>query len=313
LIAVNYEVQKYPKKIEIVVSDNNSTDSTKKTIEELQSYMDISYYKNKQNLGFDSNVNIAIKKSKANFVLLMSDDDILLKGSLEKYIDLIAKEQELTVVIGGANFFTHNLKSQVSNFKDEAFNNFKEKKTYIFENGAELMKFSKKIFCGVSGVAFNRKKYLQEDMQEFIGTQFIHTAAMFRMLSRGESAVAVINEPIFMYRLGDDDFAKIKSADEIMSVGLGLLDLLLKVKNNIDRQEWNIIYKKELNWVRRLLIGIKSREGLNLKIINRYKLLLDKDRSYKILDFIILKIPDILFKFPYLFYRLVKYKKIGYK
>ena len=69
---------------------------------------------------------------------------------------------------------------------------------------------------------------------------------------------------------------------------------------------------KELNWVRSLLIGIKSREGIPSKIQKEYLRLIDNDRKFKFLDSIIINFPDIIFKISYNFYRIIRYGKLGY-
>jgi len=71
------------------------------------------------------------------------------------------------------------------------------------------------------------------------------------------------------------------------------------------------VYNKELSWSRRLMIGCKSREYINnkLEVYQWMKKTYDTDKlSFWILDVPLLYIPDILFKIPYLIYRIYKYK-----
>ena len=61
------------------------------------------------------------------------------------------------------------------------------------------------------------------------------------------------------------------------------------------------------------MIGIKSREGISEEIKESYLKLLDSERKYKFLDFLIFYTPNIMFKFFYFLFRVVKYGKIGYR
>ena len=62
--AIMEERNRYPdKNIEVLVSDNCSSDDTFKVVSKFEN---ISYYRNEQNLGFDLNVDSVIKKAKAD-------------------------------------------------------------------------------------------------------------------------------------------------------------------------------------------------------------------------------------------------------
>ena len=313
LIQICQEAQRYDKKIEILISDNASSDNTYSIVKKIQAEYDlvINYYKNDDNYGFDYNVDNVIKKAQSNFVLVMSDDDILMKDSLSHYFSCIQHDPAINLAIGKAYFMDHNLQSEIIGFSDHAFDHFSDDKIYYFANGNALLGFTEKLFCGISGVMFNKMEYIKENMDEFMQSQFIHTAAIFKMLSKNDSTVAIINIPVLVYRLGDKN-TKIKSPEEIVKVGFGLLNLLIKIKPLYGSTIWYGLYGKELTWVRRTLLGIKSREGLSQDIIQRYKELLDNERNYKFLDTLIAKLPDNVFKPVYWFYRLIRYKKNGY-
>ena len=310
--AIYEELSSLNQKVELLISDNNSSDNTFEIINKWREKLEINYSKNQTNLGFDSNVDLVIKKASSNYILILSDDDILIPGALKSYLEIIRNNQNLAIIIGKAKFMNYEMKTEIINFSDKAFSKFKEHKTYEFDNGVELFSFTEKIFCGISGVLFNREKYLKENLDDFFNSQFIHTAAIFKMLSRKSAKVFIINYPCFKYRLGDSKKAHIKNQNEIMKVGLGLLDLLNQIKGDYPKQIWNKIYEKELNWNRSLLIGIKSREGISKWIENSYKNLIPDDRKYKLLDFVILNFPNFVFRISYKIYRLFAFRKISY-
>ena len=310
--AIYEELSSLTQRVELLISDNNSTDNTFEVVNKWRKKLDINYSKNQSNLGFDSNVDLVVKKANSNYILILSDDDILIPGALKNYLEIIRNNKNLAIIIGKAKFMNYEMKTEIINFSDEAFSNFKERRIYEFENGIQLFGFTEKIFCGISGVLYNRERYLRENLDNFFNSQFIHSAAIFKMLSRKSAKVFIINYPCFKYRLGDSKRAHIKSQNEIMKVGLGLLDLLNKIKGDYPKGIWDKIYEKELNWNRTLLIGIKSREGISKGIKNSYKNLIPDDRKYKLLDFVILNFPNFVFRFSYKIYRLFTYGKMSY-
>ena len=77
--------------INVVISDNASTDSTKFVVETYSARNPgiIFYFCNEKNLGYSSNVDLAVRRSPGDFVLLMSDDDALEDGALAKITSII--------------------------------------------------------------------------------------------------------------------------------------------------------------------------------------------------------------------------------
>ncbi|MDO8639007.1 MAG: glycosyltransferase family 2 protein, partial [Candidatus Daviesbacteria bacterium] len=74
--------------IKIWVVDNNSLDQSPEKI--AQSFPKVNLIKNSQNLGFGKANNLALKKSTAEFILILNPDTILEPGTisfLTKYLD----------------------------------------------------------------------------------------------------------------------------------------------------------------------------------------------------------------------------------
>ena len=79
--------------IEVIVSDNASTDSTKAMMEKFCQESDIRYFCNSENLGMDRNFLNCLQKARGEYIHLLSDDDILLPGAVEKIMSLIEQEK----------------------------------------------------------------------------------------------------------------------------------------------------------------------------------------------------------------------------
>ena len=78
--------------IEIIVSDNASTDGTGAYMETLaEEKKNIHYYRNKENVGPDRNFLNCYEKAKGEYILLLGDDDYLLEHAVERLLHTLEK------------------------------------------------------------------------------------------------------------------------------------------------------------------------------------------------------------------------------
>ena len=89
------------KNVEILVSDNKSTDQTAALVKK---YPDVSYYCNEINYGIDKNIALSIEKAKGDYVWVMGDDDYLQPGAIKHVIKVIKTNPGL-----GAIFVNYSL------------------------------------------------------------------------------------------------------------------------------------------------------------------------------------------------------------
>ncbi len=90
--------------VEIIISDNASTDNTQEIGEKYsQLYKNISYYRNSENIR-DKNFILALKRSTGKYARLFNDTLRLQKGALEEMLNIIQKSSEDTPL-----FFYENI------------------------------------------------------------------------------------------------------------------------------------------------------------------------------------------------------------
>lgn len=76
--------------IEIVISDNASSDGTNEIMKEyLIKYPNIIYFRNDENIGFDKNVLKVISLASGKYCLFIGDDDAFFDQSLTNTIDIL--------------------------------------------------------------------------------------------------------------------------------------------------------------------------------------------------------------------------------
>ena len=77
-------------KLELIVVDDGSQDTTKEIVREFQQYDDrVIYLKNKRNLGANVARNVGIKQSSGEFIAFIDSDDVWVPWKLERQIEFI--------------------------------------------------------------------------------------------------------------------------------------------------------------------------------------------------------------------------------
>jgi len=76
--------------VAVIVSDNASTDKTQLTVSEfLNCGLNLKYYRQAENLGFDGNLRFLYMQASTEYVWFMADDDLPLPGSIEKILSTL--------------------------------------------------------------------------------------------------------------------------------------------------------------------------------------------------------------------------------
>lgn len=85
-------------RVEIIISDNCSTDNTEDIIRKyLQKYKYIKYVRNQKNIGADRNFLQCMLLASGKFCMLLSDDDILVEGALTKILCFIEQNPNVSL------------------------------------------------------------------------------------------------------------------------------------------------------------------------------------------------------------------------
>jgi len=162
--------------VDILISDNASTDETPNIITEYQSkYPQIHYYRNETNLGPDKNFDLAIRRSLGEFVWLFSDDDLLNYGAISKNLGIITAFPEIGAIF--TNYSVHNPNMECTNPK--VLNIDQDK---YCNNGTEFLAVVdiSPIFCSSNIV--KRSSWVSFDNSAFLGTAWIHYASLTAFL-----------------------------------------------------------------------------------------------------------------------------------
>jgi abequosyltransferase len=94
--------------VELLISDNASPDQTQDIVASFAAahpQIPITYVRQSQNLGADGNVNYLIGHAAGDFALLLSDDDILLPGAIDKILDILTHQPNVDAISLNARTF----------------------------------------------------------------------------------------------------------------------------------------------------------------------------------------------------------------
>ncbi len=110
--AINSVLRQSYKNINIIISDNNSTDWTDIFIKEyLNKYNNITYYKQKENIWWLKNYQKCLYEySKSEYILFLSDDDELYDNTyIEKSIQTFKENTNVVIVMSNTKLFYDDL------------------------------------------------------------------------------------------------------------------------------------------------------------------------------------------------------------
>lgn len=102
--------------VEVIVSDNASTDGTKEYMEDLEQkgrFKNLRYHRNDENMGPDNNFLMCYKLAKGNYVWLLGDDDMIM-GNIISIIIEVTKKYSPGVVYIDQTIEKNGEKSEIS-------------------------------------------------------------------------------------------------------------------------------------------------------------------------------------------------------
>jgi glycosyltransferase involved in cell wall biosynthesis len=170
---INYKI------VEIIISDNASSDGTKEYIDELiknETNLKINYFRQLENLGPDVNILNTVNLARGEFIYIISDDDILLPGAISVLLSLIEK------------YPTHN--AFCLNYKTFDTNPYMDKKTIhlveedlFIKNKDEVLIFFGTWITFLSSISFRRNTIEPDLYIDKIGTSLIQAYIYLEVLA----------------------------------------------------------------------------------------------------------------------------------
>lgn len=213
--------------LEIIVVDNASTDNTEVM---MQRYPSVKYIKNEVNKGIDFNINKCVFEASGEYVHILSDDDLLIDGALDKIISIINNDVDFAFLNGVV-------------FRD------------IFDDN--VLKNGNKIFL-------NQDDYYYTDMNQFLSNIWVWATFVSSFVLKREKWIH--NKKLDGYA-GTDILLSYALIDllniskKVMIVGMPCIAIRAAYSGN-----YRIIYAFSYQW-KKLLLEYAPTLGFNIVIM----------------------------------------------
>jgi glycosyltransferase involved in cell wall biosynthesis len=95
--------------LEIIISDNHSTDNTQEIIESVKKdHPEIKYWRQKVNIGMVPNFEFVLRKASGKYFMWVADDDELEPGIIQKYVAFLEENPGYSLVSGQIRYWLNN-------------------------------------------------------------------------------------------------------------------------------------------------------------------------------------------------------------
>jgi abequosyltransferase len=182
--------------VEIVISDNASTDETPEIIREYQNqYPFIKYFRNEENIGADRNFDLAVKRSTGEYVWLFSDDDKLKQGAIRKVLQVLQERPNIGLI--WVNYGIYNEDFSICTMERRDLESLED----VYCDSADKFYTTTHILsASCSTNIVKRKAWNEVDKSGFFESQFVHVGVVSSYLIKENNAYC-INYPYVMIRM----------------------------------------------------------------------------------------------------------------
>lgn len=134
--------------VEVIISDNASSDGTDQMVKELKElYPNLRYFCNTENLGYAGNQVKCIEYASGDYMALLCDDDVYTDGQVEKILKVVSEREYAFVALNYYSFLKKVNKPYKSNFASE--------KDVTFERAYDVLNYPS--VGHFSGLIFNSR------------------------------------------------------------------------------------------------------------------------------------------------------------
>jgi glycosyltransferase involved in cell wall biosynthesis len=184
-----------PESVEVVILDGASPDNTREVVERFtRGNSAVRYIRESVNSGVDADFDKAVRAARGTFCWLMSDDDILVPGAVERVLARLEPTLDLMVV----NPQVRNddlsvvLTPRMLDVAEDRFYDLKSADSFLADTGACL--------AYVGAVVIRRSRWMERDRERYFGSLFVHVGVIFQApLPR----IRVLAEPLIWLRAGN--------------------------------------------------------------------------------------------------------------
>lgn len=236
-LALKSIFSQYDERVEVIVSDNCSTDGTGDYVKE--KYPLVTYYCNEENVGIE-NFKRCYDRATAKYVMLLGDDDIIVKGCLCYILKFLEENPELTLLFLNHTFFNEEFKGVEQckkNFFDISIGDFVTKDKVRFMNVARHQ------LTFISCFILAKSAYLGINSIEKYGRDyFLHTCIVFEATRSNNAELGVISRVCIAQNLQRDKCTDMSVIVEVFGEDGSNVFCNVGVQCGYDKKQMKTIY-----------------------------------------------------------------------
>jgi abequosyltransferase len=207
--ALDSVIRQATDEVEIVVSDNASTDNTEALVRAYQArFPRIRYHKNPENLGADRNYLKVVELAEGEYCWLLGSDDIFKLGAVSHMLAEINSAHDIYICNRTeCDFFMRPKRDRFW------LNPQVNTSTYNLHDNTQLLYYLRSaqsigaIFSYISSIVFKRFRWATIKYEDsFTGTAYAHVYVLFSIVKQG-CYLKYIRDPLVYCRGGNDSFS----------------------------------------------------------------------------------------------------------
>lgn len=243
----------YNRDVQVVISDNASTDNTLNVIMEFESFFsDYKWFQQEYNIGPDRNYLKVVELAEGEYCWLMGSDDVLHPEAVQGV--LRALDSQCDIYIGNRVLMDTNLQYIR---QEKWLRGIDRNKIFDFRIPDELRDYFERsnsigaVFSYLSSIIVHREKWYTVDFDtRFIGSGYSHAAILLSLVSDGATLEYIYDNIVFC-RMGNDSFMENGYAKRVLIDIDGYIMLAELVPEDARWLFYKII-RRERDWLRLL-------------------------------------------------------------
>lgn len=189
--------------VSLFISDNASTDHTRRVVEKWQeAYPLIYYHCNQTNVGPDANFEIALRLPKTEYIWLLGDSYILPENGLSYVLKTISACSELDLLV-------LNLRSSITI------------PTQYYDNQNKLLRELSGLMSCISCLVYSRQLITTTNFSRYYNTNFIQTGIIFEYLASKKPLVHWVQDcSVELLEPMETDKKSWRDTDQALDIGV---------------------------------------------------------------------------------------------